>query len=242
MYRKKTFVIGLLAMTLLLFGACQQESSPTDTPQPAAEPTAAEPDAADTVAVDPEEGARTFVIVPEESEASYVVDEEFLGGALDKLGITPGLVDVIGSTQDIEGQLQLHLDEPERLGTNIFQVNLTGLSTDEARRDQWIQDNGPQFGQYPLATFVATDVAGAPDVYVDGEEANFQLVGDLTIRDITQPATFDVTAVLAGDTIRGEAEAQLRMSDFGIDPPNFANTLTVEDEFAVRVELVAREQ
>ena len=76
----------------------------------------------------------------------------------------------------------------------------------------------------------------------EGDEVQFKLVGDLTIREITQPATFDVTAKLEGDTITGVATAQLLMTDFGIDPPNFANTLTVQNEFAVQVEFTAREQ
>jgi hypothetical protein len=47
---------------------------------------------------------------------------------------------------------------------------------------------------------------------------------------------------LEGDTITGVATAQLLMTDFGIDPPDFANTLTVGNEFAVEIEFTAREQ
>ena len=31
------------------------------------------------------------------------------------------------------------------------------------------------------------------------------------------------------------------MTDLGIDPPNFANTLTVNDEFTILIEFVAKE-
>ena len=71
---------------------------------------------------------------------------------------------------------------------------------------------------------------------------SFKLIGDLTIREVTQPVTFDVTATLVGDTLTGVATADARMSDFGIDPPNFANTLTVADEFRMEVAFTAREQ
>ena len=71
---------------------------------------------------------------------------------------------------------------------------------------------------------------------------SFQLVGDLTIREITQPAIFDVTASLSGDTLNGVATTRLKMSDFGIDPPNFANTLTVADEFGIEMQIVAKAQ
>ena len=71
---------------------------------------------------------------------------------------------------------------------------------------------------------------------------SFKLVGDLTVRDVTQPATFDVTAQLAGDTLTGVATARTLMSRFGIEPPNFANTLTVADEFGIEVQFIARTQ
>ena len=185
----------------------------------------------------------TYAIVPEESTASYIVDEEFFQDALAKYGINTGLVDTIGSTQEIDGQLQLDLENlASPLGTNRFEVNLASLTSDQSLRDRWIRQNGPEFNQYPLAEFTATGVEGAPNSYTEGDEVQFKLVGDLTIREITQPVTFEVTASLEGDTITGVATAQLLLTDFGIDPPNFANTLAVEDKFEVKVEFTAREQ
>ncbi len=186
-------------------------------------------------------GQRTFVIVPAQTTASYLVDEEFLGGALDKLGIAAGANDVVGSTQQIEGQLQLNLDDlSAALGDNRFAVQMDTLTTDQDRRDNWIREDGPRFNQYPQATFVATAIEGAPATYTAGQEVNFQLIGDLTVRDVTKPVTFDVTASLAGDTLTGVATTQLKMSDFGIEPPNFANTLTVADDFGIKVDFVAQ--
>ena len=43
-------------------------------------------------------------------------------------------------------------------------------------------------------------------------------------------------------TLAGSATASLRMTDFGIDPPDFANTLRVADEFHARIDFVATEQ
>jgi polyisoprenoid-binding protein YceI len=71
---------------------------------------------------------------------------------------------------------------------------------------------------------------------------NFQLVGDLTIRDVTQPATFDITATLQDGTVTGTGTTALKMTDFGITPPDFANTLTVQDDFIVNLVFTAREQ
>jgi polyisoprenoid-binding protein YceI len=121
-----------------------------------------------------------------------------------------------------------------------FTVDMTGLATDQDRRDGWLGDNAIESNVFPQATFVATSATGLPDSINEGEEISFQLNGDLTVRDVTLSVTFDVTAVLTADTIQGTATLPLNMTDFGINPPSFANTLTVADPFTIEVELVAR--
>lgn len=222
-----------------------EESEPEETEAEEAdtstEETAADASAGESNADAAAEGMRTFVIVSDESQASYIVQEEFFAGALSKLGIQAGNYEVQGTTSGVEGQLALDLGNAT-VGENHFTVDLTGLQTEQNRRDDWIQENGPTFASFPTAEFVATEIQNAPENYTEGEEANFQLVGDLTVRDVTQPVTFDVTATLDGDTIQGVATTTLLMSDFGIEPPSFANTLTVADEFRIEIELTAREQ
>jgi len=216
-------------------------SSPTPTAPP---PTATTEVSTESVIGNTDsDGLRTFVVDPANSQVSYIVDEEFLDGALSKLGIEAGLVDVIGSTQAIEGQLALNLDDLSApFGAGQFTVDTTTLKTDQDRRDKWIRKNGPDFNSYPTAVFTATGVAGMPETYNPGETIEFQLSGDLTIREVTQPVTFDVNASIDGDTLSGVATTRLLMSDFGIDPPSFANTLTVDDEFGLEITLTAREQ
>ena len=231
-------IVFPLALVLVL-AACGGQATPAPEPAAAA-PVAEAPSQGSGEAV---AGQRTFVIVPAESKASYLVDEEFFAGALDKLGIAAGLADVVGSTQEIEGQLTLNLDNlGEALGDNSFTVKMNTLATDQDRRDDWIRENGPRFNDFPLATFTATAIEGAPAAYNDGDEVSFKMAGDLTVREVTQPATFDVTARLAGDTLTGVATTRLLMSSFGIEPPNFANTLTVADEFGIEVQFTAKEQ
>jgi polyisoprenoid-binding protein YceI len=188
-------------------------------------------------------GQRTFVIVPEESKASYIATEEFFADALTKFGIKAGFAEAVGSTQAIEGQLELNLDDlSAALGENTFTVQMNTLVSDRNMRDNWIRENGPRFNDYPTATFKATAIEGAPGAYTEGSDVSFKLIGDLTVRDVTQTVTFDVTASLSGDTLTGVATASaLLLSEFGIEPPSFANTLTVADEFGIEVQFTARE-
>lgn len=236
MKTKQVLFLGLiLAMTVLLVacgGADEATAVPPTTPP---EPTAASENAAAPTDV------RTFVVVPAESQASFIMDEEFLSLALDKLGIEAGKKVVVGTTSGVSGEVQLNLAGTDPVENAQFSVDMTGLQTDQDRRDKWLQDNAIETSKFPQSTFTATSATGLPERINEGEEISFQLVGDLTVRDVTNSVTFDVTAVLEGDTLRGTAVLPLKLTDFGIDPPDFANTLTVADEFKIEVALVARE-
>jgi polyisoprenoid-binding protein YceI len=235
----KPLSVGWFVIVLLLTAACGSTPEPTPTPMPTPTPTPLPADTSSQAVG----GQHTYVILPEESKASYLANEEFFEDALAKYGIEAGLGDVVGSTQEIEGQFQLDLDNlASPLGDNHFTVNLATLVTGRNERDTWIRENGPEFNRYPLAEFTATAVEGSPESYAEGDEVQFKLLGDLTVREITQPVTFDVTAKLQGDTITGMASTRLLMSDFGIEPPSFFKTLTVENEFGIEVEFTAKEQ
>ena len=256
MFRKNYTLLLMLIIGVFVLAACGGSDAPADAPEAGAvteveaEPTEApveeaeaegDSDAAEE-STEMVAGAQTFVVDSSASSASYVVEEEFLADALSKLGIDAGLQTIVGTTTEVSGQLEVD-PTSAAFSSASFEVNLTGLTTDQDRRDGYIQDKGPQLGSFPIAMFVASEVVGAPESYADGEEVTFQLVGELTIRDSARTTTFDVTATVSGDMITGMATSEpMLLSDFGIDPPNFANTLSVADEFHVEVALTAMAQ
>jgi polyisoprenoid-binding protein YceI len=186
--------------------------------------------------------SRTFILVPEQSEASYVVAETFLENASSQLNIPAGLVDTIGRTQVLEGEFVLDLSQANPLISSFFQVDLSTLSSDQSMRDNRLKRDWLESATYPLATFVATGIENFPADYADGQEVSFQLLGDLTIRNTTLPATFDVTATLVNGQIVGTAVAPLTMSNFGVDPPSMLGLFNVEDDFRVEISFTAEEQ
>ena len=194
-------------------------------------------------------GMRTFVIVPEQSRASYHANEEFFAGAMKLLGIKAGRVAAVGTTQAIDGQFQLDATRPVPiLGDNVFTVRLNTLTSNQKKRDDYLRevrdDGGPSFDAFPLATFKATGITShAPDVDSrDTTEIDYQLPGDLTVRDITRRVVFDVKGQVAGDTFSGAGRTQIRLSDFGIGPIQFAEILSVADDVAIEVVFTARAQ
>lgn len=239
--------IKLLSLVILLLlsgcagrNSAEADSTKTETSERSTADVVVELGAGSGEAVS---GEHTYIIVPNQSTASYIVHEEFFSGALEKLGIEVGKQDIVGSTGQIEGQLVLNLDDlSAALGENRITVNLPMLTTTESDRDEWLRKNGLQSRKFPIAEFVGEAIEGAPAMYADGDEVRFQLLGTLTVREIAQPVTFDVTARLAGNAIQGRASADLLMSSFGIEPPNFANTLTVQDDFTIQVDFTAREE
>ena len=236
MNKNRTLLIMTVFLSLVIVAcggtAVAPAPDPTTQPAPVQEESPAETTA---------DGVRTFVVDPAESQASYIVNEEFFADALSKLGIEVGKKVVVGTTPGVTGQFQLNEANPELVEAAQFVVDMTGLTTDQDRRDEWLGDNAIESNLFPQTTFTATSASGLPDSITEGEEVSFQLTGDLTVRDVTKSVTFEVTAVLTGDTIQGTATLPLNMTDFGITPPDFANTLTVADAFTIEVELTARE-
>ncbi len=236
-----------------------QAAAPTPGPLPtAAEPTAAAPTPVPTQAapaatapVDPPEPGpaatqeappaqpvptvRTFKIMPDQSEASYQVSEEFFNRPV-------GLVNAIGRTNAIEGEFQLNISGQQvQLTNNQFKVDLRTLTSDETRRDQRIRDQWLESNTYPWAEFKATALEDFPAEVAEGQDISFKVTGDMTIREITRPQTFDVTARLDGSTFSGVAVANLLMQDYGFEPPSILGILKVTDGVTVTVKFVATE-
>jgi polyisoprenoid-binding protein YceI len=233
-----------------------QAAAPTNTPAPAVTATAAPATQAPTLAAPPatQEAApatseatveppaaeastdpRTFQIIPQQSEATYQVQEEFFNRPVN-------LVSPIGRTNAIEGQFQFSLAGNQiQLADNQFKVDLRTLTSDEARRDQRIRSDWLEADKYPWAEFKATTIENFPANVTEGQDVSFKLTGDMTIREITKPQTFEVTARLDGNTFTGTATGYLLMKDYGFEPPSILGMLKVTDGVTVTVKFAATE-
>jgi polyisoprenoid-binding protein YceI len=234
MYDRIRTTLSIVALSLALVACGTTSQTPTAAPAaPAPQPTAAPAAAAPAQGAAPIAGARTFRIVPDQTEASYEVQEQFLNRDLPNMAV--------GKTNTVEGEFQFSLDGQPTGQVTKFTVDLRTLTSDETRRDNRIRRQWLESEKYPTAEFVSTEAQNLPASYTEGQEVNFKLVGNLTIREITKPVTFDVTGKLVGDTVTGTASAQILMKDFGFDPPDIAGMLTVKDGVTIRVNFTAKE-
>ena len=148
----------------------------------------------------------------------------------------------VGTTSAIEGSVSLALGETSvAVQENEFTVDLRTLASDSPRRDNAIRGRFLQSDTYPWATFTATEVAELPADAALGAPVSFKLAGDMTIREITNPLTWDVTATLDGATLSGTAVTNLLMADYGFAAPDIAGMLRVTDGVTVTVNFVAQE-
>ena len=146
----------------------------------------------------------------------------------------------VGRTPQVTGEVSLDPSAPQNSTLGAFTADISQFASDSDRRDNAIRGRFLKSSRYPNVTFNATAIEGLPATYQDGQEITFKISGDLTIRDVTKPVTFDVTAMLNGNTLSGEAVTTILMSDFGFGPISIAGILNTEDEAKVTLMFVAR--
>ena len=163
-------------------------------------------------------GADTFV--------GYRVEEVFAAGAVNKtaVGRTPtvtGTIVVAGAT----------------ISSATFEADMTGLKSDDPRRDSQIKSRGVETVKFPKATFVLSspiDLGGAPKV---ATEIPVKATGKLTIHGVTKDVTLDLKARWSGDRVDVAGKTDILMADYAIDPPTIPAIVTVEDNGILELQL-----
>jgi polyisoprenoid-binding protein YceI len=173
----------------------------------------------------------TFQIVPDQTQASYSVQEVLLGQSLT----------TTGTTNTVQGQFQLGVkDGKPYIELSQLRVDLRTLTSDNRLRDEAIRRQWLESNTYPYADFVAKEVTGFPSDPVEGQDVHFKVTGDMTIRNITRSVTFDITAKVEGDMLTGTATTLIYMKDYGFSAPEIAGRFTVADGVTVTVKGVAK--
>ncbi|MBK7217544.1 MAG: YceI family protein [Candidatus Promineofilum sp.] len=199
-------------------------AEPTAAPEVATEPAAEEPTAApateEATTVPPPKSRprrrrrqawpRYLPLTPAASQVRFEIDED-LRGALNT---------VVGTTDQVAGQLSVNLADLSQTQVGVIQINARTLVTDNDFRNRAINNEILDTGQFEFITFTPTAVEGLPASATVGETITFTLVGDLTIRDITQPATFTVEATAVSETqLTGTATTVVNRTDYDLQSP-----------------------
>lgn len=246
----------LVAILLVMLAACGGGESPTATPT-AVPPTAPPPTATPvpptaTPAAAADEGAqqaeaaapeaaapaaepRTFVIDPAQSEARFIINEVLLGAP----------TEVTGATNQVEGTIEIDPNAPESTVLSPLVINARELKTDRNLRDRAIRRFILQSAddKYQFITFTPTAIEGLPSSAGAGDSFTFTVSGDLTIREITAPVTFDVSVTADSDTqISGMAQATVQRATYDLQIPSAPGVADVTDDVRLELSFVATAQ
>lgn len=242
----RIWLIGLYLVAALLATACSGIRGTPETPPrvadpatsarvspiAAATPTAApKPNVGVTLPASPDELVR-LAVVPEQSEARYRAREQLVRLPLPS--------DAIGVTKSITGTIVGKRDGTIVSSLSKISVDLRTLQSNERQRDNFLRQNVLQTDRYPYAEFVPIAAPGLPLSPPESGAAEFQLIGDLTIRNVTKRVTWNVKGNVVGDEATVQANTSFTFSFFNLTQPQVPVVLSIVDNIRLEVDLRLR--
>jgi polyisoprenoid-binding protein YceI len=155
------------------------------------------------------------------AEVRYRVRERLVGKELDN--------DAVGVTRSISGQIALAADGSVIPEESKITIDVTGLKSDQDRRDGYVQRRLLETSQYPTVVFAPTAIRAGPTTIPTSGNGTFSIVGNLTIRGVTRPATWTVNARYLPMVVTGTAATAFTFADFSIAQPRVPILLSVSD-------------
>jgi polyisoprenoid-binding protein YceI len=149
------------------------------------------------------------------SESGYRV-HEILGGQS---------IDAVGRTRDVSGSATM---SGSQVTAGEVTVQLATVKSDQARRDNQFTGNIMDVARYPTATFRLTEPLDLGAGFTGGDRATADATGELTVRGVTRPVTFPLTAVRNGSGIDVSGSIPVTFADFGVTPPSIGDFVTVD--------------
>jgi polyisoprenoid-binding protein YceI len=168
-----------------------------------------------------------FVTAPEGNAARYRIREQLVGLDLPN--------DAVGETKAVTGAISADKSGKIISAESKFTVDVTNLVSDKDRRDGFVRRRVLQTEQYPTVTLVPTSISGLSLPLPASGSKTFELTGDLTVRGVTRPTTWKVTAQFAPTGMIGKAATSFTFKDFSIDQPRVPVVLSVAD--TIKLEL-----
>jgi polyisoprenoid-binding protein YceI len=173
-----------------------------------------------------------YRISPDDSKVSFTLTEELFGQPKQ----------VVGTTNQVAGDILVDTATPANSEIGVIRINVRTLQTDNENRNRAIRAQILQSSRdaYQFSDFTPTALIGLPASISIGQEVTFQVAGNLKVRDIVQPVTFDVTAKLASaDRLEGKATAKVTRAQFNLQIPRAPGVANVSDDVTLEIDFVA---
>ncbi len=123
-----------------------------------------------------------------------------------------------GSTSGIAGDVLIDTANPSASRIGEIVVNVEQLTSDQSLRDDRLRHDFLESTRYPLARLRVSEVDGWPDRVVDGASYQLRVSGELEVKSIARPVTFDVVAQRDGDELSLRATTTVQLAEWGVGP------------------------
>jgi len=173
------------------------------------------------------DAAIRLTLAPDGNSARYLVREQLAGFDFPN--------DAVGETNDVSGSVAFNADGEIISEESSIIVNITGLTSDRDRRDGFIQRNTLESETYPTVELVPLQTRGLEFPLPADGTVTFDIVGYLTVRDVTEVTSWRVTAQFNEGSMTGTARTEFTFEEFGMEKPSVGSVLSVAD--AIRLEL-----
>jgi len=167
--------------------------------------------------------------------------QAFATGMLSVFGHDPTI-----AIRDYEGEVQFVPGTYDKALLRVSVNTATFEVLDEMKRDDREKLEALMLGN-------VLDVEHFPDVLFESKQVSVRkvsddllqasVIGDLTLRGVTQSLSFEARVMDMGTMLRISGGFTLRQSDFGIKPVSFAGgSLRLKDELKFSFELVGKQE
>ncbi len=202
---------------------------PATTEAPPTSVAAGEPAPATTAAQPAPAAAGSWVVdAAAGSFVGYRVEEELAGiGAATAVGRTP----LVSGSMTIDGATVTAVE---------VNADLTGLESDDSRRDRALRSRGLETEQFPESTFTLVEPIELGLAPAEGQTFGGVAIGDLTLHGVTQRVAVPVEGQFTGGAIVVVGSLPIDFADHGIDAPTSFIALSVDDNGVLELQLVFR--
>jgi polyisoprenoid-binding protein YceI len=137
--------------------------------------------------------------------------------------------DAVGTTDQLSGRIALDAQGNLLPDGSRIVVGTADFESDQERRDGFIRNRLLRAEEFPSVVLQPTAVRGLPHPLPTSGTLPFEIVGDLTVLDVTRPTTWQVTGEFAPDRVTGTAATRFDFEKFNLEKPRVRSVLSVAD-------------
>jgi len=166
-----------------------------------------------------------YVVSPSGNEVRYRVREQLVGFDLPN--------DAVGKSTAVTGAIAIDDQGKVIRDASRFVIDAATFASDRDRRDNYVRGRLLETTQYPSVVFIPTEARGITLPLSGAGSYTFDLVGDLTVRGVTWPTTWRVSAKAASGEVTGNATTKFAFTDIQMEKPRVRSVLSVADTIAL---------